>query len=69
MESNSVGSFKWAKFDKGCLFFFKMWKSVTRKESHHEESFTEVMVCMCVARLFSISVLLSVLHFAIVLHL
>lgn len=42
---------------------------MTRKESHHEESFTEVMVCMCVARLLSISVLLSVLHFAIVLHL
>lgn len=21
MESNFVGSFKWAKFDKGCCFF------------------------------------------------
>lgn len=31
-----------------------MWK-----ESHHEESFTEVILCMCVVQLFSISVLLS----------
>lgn len=45
----------------GFLFsFLKDEKCVTWKESHHEESFTEV--CMRLVQLFSTSVLLSVLQ-------
>ena len=46
MESNFVGSFKGAKFEKGFFPPPPREKRVTWQESHCGESFTEVIVCM-----------------------